>query len=282
MSEASRRFRRQLRILLRDVLKGILILLVLFPIVWMLLTAVKERSAAVAWPPEVLPSRWLWSNFLLVLEAGPFARWFLNSVVVSASVVLGNLLLGTPAAYAFARMRFRGKEPLFFLVLATLIVPGELIILPEFIILNRLGWIDTYFALTVPFLVNGFTIFLLRQFFETVPRSLEDQATIDGANRVQLMVHVFVPLSASGIAVASFLAFLGSWNSYLYPLIATRSEAMRTMTVGLSLFRQEYGTHWPLLMAASTIIAFPPIIAFVFMERTVVDALGYRMRSAER
>jgi multiple sugar transport system permease protein len=267
---------------LRDVLKGILILLVLFPIVWMLLTAVKERSAAVAWPPEVLPSRWLWSNFLLVLEAGPFARWFLNSVVVSASVVLGNLLLGTPAAYAFARMRFRGKEPLFFLVLATLIVPGELIILPEFIILNRLGWIDTYFALTVPFLVNGFTIFLLRQFFETVPRSLEDQATIDGANRVQLMVHVFVPLSASGIAVASFLAFLGSWNSYLYPLIATRSEAMRTMTVGLSLFRQEYGTHWPLLMAASTIIAFPPIIAFVFMERTVVDALGYRMRSAER
>lgn len=227
------------------------------------------------WPPTFWPERLLWTNPVEVWQTGAFSRWMLNSVIVSGGVVAGTLLLGIPAGFAFARLRFVGKkEVLFFVVLATLMVPGELLVLPEFVILSRLGWIDTYLALIVPFMVNGFAIFLLRPFFQTIPRSIEDAATIDGYSPLQLMTRIYVPLAHPAVGVAAFMAFLGSWNSYLFPLVVTRSEEMRTMTVGLSLFTQEHGTNWPLLMTASTIIALPPVVVFVIFERRIVDALS--------
>jgi len=248
-------------------LQVLLALLVLFPIAWMVLTALKPPSEAVTWPPTILPAQWRWDNLLNVLDAGPFGRWFLNSVIVSVAIVLGTLLVGVPAAYAFARMRFPGRNVLFLVVLSSLMIPGEVLLVPLFVMLSGWGWVDSYQALIVPFVANAFVVFLLKQFFESIPRELEEAAAIDGAGSFRILLSIVVPLSVPALAVSAFFTFIGSWNAYLYPLIVTRSESMRTVTVGLSLFKSESGSDWPMLMAAATIIAVPAVIAFLLVER---------------
>jgi multiple sugar transport system permease protein len=255
-------------------LKILLALVVLFPILWMVFTALKPESEAISATPSLLPLHWRWSNLAEVEQAGPFLRWYFNSVVIALATIIGNLVVGVPAAYAFARLRFRGKTILFLLVLATLMIPGEVLLIPLFVLLSGWGWTDTYQALIVPFIANGFVIFLLKQFFETVPKELEEAAVIDGAGPLRIMRYVIVPLSMPALAVASFLVFIGSWNSYLYPLIVTRSESMRTVTVGLSLFKSEDGTNWPLLMSAATLIAIPAIAAFLLIERHLKETMA--------
>jgi multiple sugar transport system permease protein len=255
-------------------LKLLLAIGVAFPIIWMFLTSLKTQPEAIAWPPTILPHGWEFGNYLLVQKAGPFLRWYINSIVVAFSIIIGNLLFGIPAAFAFSRANFPGRNALFFVVLITLMIPGEVLLLPIFILLSKLGWVDTYPALIVPFLVNGFIIFLLKQFFDTIPRALEEAAIIDGCGPIRLLRYVFIPLSVPALVVCSFFTFIGSWNSYLYPLIVTRTETMRTVTVGLSLFKDEYGTNWPLLMTASTLIALPAIIGFLFIERHLKDTMA--------
>jgi multiple sugar transport system permease protein len=250
-----------------SVLKVALALIVLFPILWMVFTALKPES-------EAITLHWQWSNLAAVEKAGPFLRWYFNSVVIALATVLGNLVVGVPAAYAFARMRFPGRNILFLLVLGTLMIPGEVLLIPLFVMLSLWGWVDSYQALIVPFIANAFVIFLLKQFFETVPRELEEAAVIDGAGPIRMMRYVIVPLSVPALAVASFFTFIASWNSYLYPLIVTRSETMRTVTVGLSIFKSESGTDWPLLMSAATLIAIPAIIAFLLVERHLNETMA--------
>lgn len=245
---------------------------VCFPLLWMFITSLKAQPEVITWPPTLLPESWRWDNYHTVFSSGSFGYWLFNSTLAATVIAFGNVLLGAPAAFAFARLRFRGRNILFFVVLSTLMIPGELTIIPLFVLLTRLGWIDTYMALTVPFLVNGFSIFLMRQFFEGIPTDIVDSARIDGCSWFGLLWRIFVPMSRPVLVVVVFFSFIGSWNSYLYPLIVTRSEEMRTLTVGLSLFRQEFGTNWPLLMGAATIIAVPPLIAFVFLQRQLVDS----------
>ncbi|GAA5193822.1 carbohydrate ABC transporter permease [Rugosimonospora acidiphila] len=257
-----------------NVLKVFLALVVVFPILWMIVTALKPSTEVVTWPPTFLPRHWHWGNLAEVERAGPFLRWYFNSVLIAAITVAGNLVFGVPAAFAFARLKFRGRNLLFLVVLGSLMIPGEVLLIPLFVFLNKLGWVDTYQALTVPFLANGFVIFLLRQFFETIPRELEEAAVIDGCGLLRIMWHVVVPLSRPALAVSAFFVFIGSWNSYLYPLIVTRSESMRTVTVGLSLFKSESGTNWPLLMSAATLIALPAMIAFLLIERHLKDTMA--------
>ncbi|WP_179872153.1 carbohydrate ABC transporter permease [Microcella indica] len=255
-------------------LRILLAVIVLFPVLWMLLTALKPQDEAISWPPSILPQTWDWENFGEVLARGEFARWFLNSAIVAIATVLGNLFVGIPAAFAFARMRFRGKNALFLLVLASLMIPGEVLLVPLFVLLSEWGWIDAYPALIVPFIANAFVIFLLKQFFETIPRELEEAAIIDGAGPLRVLRHVVVPLALPAIAVSSFFTFLGSWNSYLYPLVVTRSMEMRTVTVGLSLFTDEVGTDWPLMMAASALVAAPAIVVFLVIERHLKNTMA--------
>jgi multiple sugar transport system permease protein len=269
----SQRQQRSMRVV-SAALKLLLALIVLFPIIWMVLTALKPQGEAVAWPPTIIPLHWQWSNLLAVEQAGPFFRWYLNSLLVAVITIAGNLVVGIPAAYAFARMRFRGRNALFLVLLASLMIPGEVLLIPLFVMLSGWGWVDTYQALTVPFLANAFVIFLLKQFFETIPRELEEAAVIDGAGPFRILRYVVVPLSVPVIAVAAFFTFIASWNSYLYPLIVTRSESMRTVTVGLSLFKSEAGTNWPLLMSAATLIAIPAIVVFLLIERHLKDTMA--------
>lgn len=257
-----------------NVLKVLLAAAVCFPLLWMLATSLKPQHEVVTWPPSILPQTLMLSNYSTILTSGSFGRWLINSVVCSSAVALGNLVIGAPAAFAFAKLRFPGKNVLFLIVVATLMIPGELTIIPLFVLLTRLGWIDTYMALIVPFLVNGFSIFLLRQFFEGIHPDIVDSARIDGCGWFRMLWQIFVPMSRPVVVVVLFFSFIGSWNGYLFPLIVTRSESMRTLTVGLSLFRQEYGTNWALLMGAATIIAVPPLIAFLFLQRQLVESFN--------
>lgn len=245
-----------------------------FPLLWMFTTSLKPQAEVVTWPPSILPRIWMPSNYTTILTSGSFGRWLLNSLFCSSAIALGNLVIGAPAAFAFARLRFKGKTILFLVVVATLMIPGELTIIPLFVLLTRLGWIDTYPALIVPFLVNGFSIFLMRQFFEGIHPDIVDSARIDGCGWFQILWRIFLPMSRPVIVVVLFFSFIGSWNGYLFPLIVTRSESMRTLTVGLSLFRQEYGTNWALLMGAATVIAVPPLIAFLFLQRQLVESFN--------
>lgn len=224
------------------------------------------------WPPTIFPQTWLWENYPTILSEGSFSVWLMNSVAVAIAVALGNIIVGAPAAFAFARLRFRGKGLLFIIVLMTIMIPGELTLIPLFVLLSRLGWIDSYMALIVPFLVNGFSIFLMRQFFKGIPSEIVDSARIDGCTWLGLLWRIYLPLSRPVLVVVFFFSFVGSWNSYLYPLVVTRTDTMRTLTVGLSLFRQEFGTNWPLLMGAATIIALPPLLVFLLMQRQVIES----------
>jgi multiple sugar transport system permease protein len=268
--------RRKARVLrgVSNALKLLIALVVLFPIIWMVLTALKPSSEVIAWPPVLLPRQWEWSNLLKVEQAGPFLRWYLNSLLIAAATIAGNLVFGVPAAYAFARLRFRGRNVLFILVLASLMIPSEVLLIPLFVFLSKLDWVNTYWALTVPFLANGFIIFLLKQFFETIPPELEEAAVVDGCGPLRILWHVVLPVSRPALAVSAFFVFIGSWNSYLYPLIVTTSASMRTVTVGLSLFQSEAGTDWPLLMSAATLIAAPAVIAFFFIEKHLTETMA--------
>jgi multiple sugar transport system permease protein len=256
------------------VLKLFVALVIIFPIIWMVLTALKPQSEVFSTPPQLFPLHWDWDNFAAVEAAGPFLRWYFNSLLIAALTIAGNLLFGIPAAYAFARMSFRGKNILFLIVLSSLMIPGEVLLVPLFVLLSKFGWVNTYQALTVPFLVNAFIIFLLKQFFESVPHELEEAAVIDGCGPLRILRYVVVPLSKPAIAVSAFFAFIGSWNSYLYPLIVTRTASMRTVTVGLALFKSESGTNWPLLMSAATLIAIPAIAAFLLIERHLKETMA--------
>ncbi|HEY0246640.1 MAG TPA: carbohydrate ABC transporter permease [Gryllotalpicola sp.] len=271
------RHRTRLRVLrtLSATLKILAALIMLFPIIWMVLTALEPPKAAVTWPPTIIPAHWEWQNLLRVGRAGPFARWYLNSLIVAVATIAGNLLVGIPAAYAFARMRFRGRNALFLVVLGSLMIPGEVLLVPLFVMLSGWGWVDSYQALIVPFIANAFVIFLLKQFFEGVPAELEEAAVLDGCGPIRIMRHVVVPLAVPALAVSAFLTFISSWNSYLYPLIVTRSESMRTVTVGLSLFRSENGTDWPMLMSAATLIALPAIVVFLLIERHLKNTMAF-------
>jgi multiple sugar transport system permease protein len=268
--------RRKVRILrsISNAIKLLIALVVLFPIIWMILTALKPQSEVISWPPVLLPHQWDWSNLLKVEQAGPFLRWYFNSLVIAAASIVGNIVFCVPAAYAFARMRFRGRNFLFILVLGSMMIPSEVLIIPLFVFLSKLDWINTYWALIVPFLANGFIIFLLKQFFETVPPALEEAAVVDGCGPLRILWHVVLPISRPALAVSAFFVFINSWNSYLYPLIVTSSASMRTVTVGLSLFQSESGTDWPLLMSAATLIAIPAVIAFLLIEKHLTDTMA--------
>jgi multiple sugar transport system permease protein len=177
------------------------------------------------------------------------------------------------AAYAFARLRFPGRDVLFVGVIGTMMLPGTIMLVPSYLILHWLNWIDTYYALVVPSLFNAFGIFLMRQFFLTIPRELDDAAVIDGASRFGILWRVYVPLSKPALATIGIFTFMGQWNSFIWPLIVTNSEEMRVITTGISMFKDQYNTNWTLMMAASTTATVPLLIVFLFAQRWFIEGI---------
>lgn len=245
------------------------------PFVWMLTTAVKPREEIFLYPPRWIPSLWQVQNFAEAWTKAPFARFFVNSVVVTGSVVVIQLATAALAAYAFARLRFPGKGLLFMAYLSIMMVPTQVTLIPNFITLRKLGMLNTYWALILPFAATGFGTFLIRQHFLSIPGELFDAATVDGATHLHTLWHVCLPLARPALATFGLLTAMWHWNDFFWPLIVTNSIEMRTMPLGLVVFtHSEQGTSWNLLMAAGIFTALPIVVLFLIAQRYFVQGIA--------
>lgn len=246
--------------------------LMIFPFVWMFFSAFKTDADVLTYPPKWIPSRWTSDNFFKVLQMVPFGRYYLNSLIVTGAITFGQVFVSILAAYPLARLDFPGKSLVLMLLLSTMIMPFEVTLIPTFLIVYKLGWLDTYQGLIVPFLFSGFSIFFLRQFFLTIPKDLEDAAKIDGCGYFRILFNVIVPNSKAAIGTISLFVFLTYWRSYLWPLVATNSTEMRTLPVGLRYLIEEGGSQYNLLMAASLMAIVPVLIVYLIAEKHIVKA----------
>jgi ABC-type glycerol-3-phosphate transport system permease component len=251
-----------------------------FPVVWALLTSLKsdqEVFQAGSW----LPTVWRFDNYLRAVRVIDLPRYFLNSLTVALIVTAAHLVLASTAGYAFARLRFPGRDALFALVIATLMVPSQATLVPLFIMVKHwpllgdndlwgqggFGMLDTYWVLTVPMFATAYGTFLLRQFFLGLPAELEDAARIDGSSELGIYWRIVVPLSGPAMATLGIFSFQNVWNDFVWPLVTTRSDAMKTIQVGLAQFRREGTTEWTLLMAGTMIATIPILVAFLLGQR---------------
>ena len=247
------------------------IFFVVGPLLWMVSSSLKDIRDVFAVPPKLIPNPAIWQNYLEAWSKANFPLYFANSIFVAVVVTFGQLATGALAAFAFARIEFRGKNTLFYLVLGTLMIPSEMLLVPNYVILKELDWLNTRYALTIPLMAGALAIFLLRQQFMTIPRELEDAATIDGCSRFRFFWSIVLPNSKPALSVVTVFTFITNWNSYIWPLIVTRDDNLRTIQVGLSAFKdaQSSGanTEWHLLMAASVLVLLPVLLIYLYAER---------------
>jgi len=248
-------------------------LLMLLPLIWMTLTTLKTNGQIWKIPIEWLPNPLTFENFTIVWERVPVLRLFFNSFFVSASTTLLQVLFASLAAYAFARIRFWGREAIFMLFLGTMMIPNYVLIIPLYMIMDALRLLDTYWALILPGIVTAFSIFLMRQFFLSIPKDLDEAAFIDGANRLQILFRVILPLSKPALAALTIFVFMNQWNDFFWPLIAVSSEHMRTLQLGLAYFQQANTTEWGPLMAVSLIATLPVLVVFAFAQRWFIQGI---------
>lgn len=249
-------------------------LLMLLPFVWMISTSLKASNEVMIMPPQWIPGDFQWENYSKAFEVAPFARYAFNSIFVLIASTLGELITTILAAYAFSRVQFYGENIIFAILLGTMMVPGEVLLTPNFVTLVNLGWIDQYEALIVPWLASIFSIFLLRQFFLGIPQDLSYAAKIDGCSDFKFLWTIMVPLAKPALITIVILKAICSWNAFLWPLIVTNSEEMRTLPVGLTAFSTETGTVYELLMAASTMIILPMIILYIILQKYIIEGVA--------
>lgn len=245
-----------------------------FPFFWMLATSLKTRAEATRLPPTVLPQAWEFGNYVVAWHSAPFGRYFLNTFGIALCVVAGVLVTGTLAGYAFARLQFVGRSVLFALFLSTLMIPFEATLIPNFLLIKSFGWYNTYLALIIPWTANVFSVFLLRQFFITLPQELFDAAMLDGAGPFRALLSVALPLARAPLGAVALFAFLASWNSLLWPLIVTGSQDIRPIQLGLSVFLNTDTNEPQLLMAASTFTILPIVVLFFAAQRHFVEGIA--------
>ncbi len=252
-------------------LTGSVVMLV--PFAWMLSTSLKEPGDVFIYPPQWIPQPVQWENYEETVTVMPFGRFYVNSAIQAASVTVLQLLTASLAAFAFARLRFRGRDLLFLLYLATMMIPFPVTMIPNFVIMRYLNWIDTFRALILPPSFSAFSTFLLRQYFMSIPMEMDDAARVDGASSFRIWWQIILPLSGPALATLAIFTFLGQWNSFLWPLIVTNSEKMRTLPVGLATFQSQYSVQWHLLMAGSVIAVLPILVIYIAGQKWFVRGI---------
>jgi ABC-type glycerol-3-phosphate transport system permease component len=271
---------RSIRVPQRFALHAVLFagsLLFLLPFVWSLSTSLKAEEEVFAFPPRFIPNPLQWRNYPDALTALPFDRYAVNTLLLAGGRIVGIVLSCSLVAFAFARLRWKGRDVLFFVLLATLMIPSEITLVPQYILFSKLGWVDTYLPLIVPayFADNAFFVFLLRQFFLTIPRDLDDAARIDGAGYLEVYWRIILPLSKPALATVAIFAFQNNWNAFLQPLIYLQNRDLFTVGLGLSLFQEQYYTSWTLLMAASVAVMLPVLVVFFLLQRRFVQGITF-------
>ncbi|MFD7287053.1 carbohydrate ABC transporter permease [Streptomyces sp. NPDC059863] len=272
-SPASSRGRRWLPFSPWHLLLAPLTLIFAIPLIWLLLSSVMSNAEINRFPPALWPSGIDLGGYRYVLGNAMFPRWFANSLIVSVVAVASNLLLGSLGGYAFARMRFAGSRVLLGLMLATMAIPFQLTMIPTFLVMKRLGLIDTLGALIVPSLVTPFAVFLLRQFFLSLPRELEEAAWIDGCSRLRVLFRIVLPLSRPALSTVAVLTFLTTWNDLTWPLIAINHDTHYTLQLGLTTFQGQHHTQWSAVMAGNVITVLPVLLAFLFAQKSFIQSI---------
>ena len=250
-------------------------ILVCFPFIWMVRSSVMLETEANIFPPIWIPSQLSLENYIGALTIQPFARYILNSLVIALAVTAGQIFTSSLGAYAFARLRFPGRDRLFLLYLATMMIPSQVTLVPSYVLASWLGWLDKFAALIIPGLFSAYSTFLMRQFLLGIPKELEDAARIDGAGYFRTYATIIMPLAEPAIATVALLSFMGSWTSFLWPLIVIRSSEMRTIPVGLAALQQQQGyVNFPQLMAGSVMALLPIMILFLLLQRYYMEGVA--------
>jgi multiple sugar transport system permease protein len=242
----------------------------LVPFLWMISTSLKADQYVLTMPPQFFPQPLTFSSYTRLLELFPMGHMFINSLIVAVMTTLGQLLTSSMAAYAFARIRFKGSDTLFLAYLATLMIPFQVTIIPLFIIMRYLGWINTYQGLILPGVFSAFGTFLLRQFILTIPRELDEAAFIDGASHFTVYWHVILPLARPALATLGVFSFMASWNAFLWPLFIVRDLELMTLPVGLATLHGRWLTQWNLVMAGTVITVVPMLIVYLSAQKHFV------------
>ena len=250
-------------------------IVMIFPLYWMIATSLKTYNETLSMPPTWWPNVVQWHNYYDAWTSQAlFPRYFVNSFYVTLVTVVLEVILTIFAAYAFARMNFAGKNLLFFLFLSTMMIPGEVLLVPNFITLTKLHWYDTYYALIMPWIVSVFAIFLLRQHFLQIPGELQEAAYLDGAGHSRFLFQIMVPLSRPPLATIALLKFVGSWNSFLWPLIVTQKATLRVVPIGLTAMMQDEGPQYHLWMAAAFLALVPVLIVFLAAQKQFMESVA--------
>lgn len=242
------------------------------PFLWMITTSLKSVGQTFQ-PPYLFPRQFVWQNYIDAWRAAPFPRYYLNSLIMTLGITISQVFFSSLAAYAFARLEFPGKNIIFLLFLATMMVPQHVTIIPSFLVVRNLGWVDTYAGLIVPRMVSAFGIFLMRQFYYSIPKELDEAALMDGASRLKIWWNILLPLSGPALVTLSIFSFLFAWNDFLWPLVMTYDPKMQTVQLGLAMFQGKYGTRWNLLMAGTVTATIPAILIFLFGQRRFIEGI---------
>jgi multiple sugar transport system permease protein len=245
----------------------------MLPFVWSLSTSLKPLSDLFEVTPSLIPSQVRWENYSDVLDALPFIRFYANTIFVTIMRTVGQLFLASLAAFAFSQLRFPGREILFVALLTGLMVPDQVLIIPRYIIMRELDWLNTYQGLIVPLLFSAFATFLLRQFFLGIPKDFLEAARIEGANPFQIYWQIYLPLARPALAAVGFITLQWSWNEFLWALIVTNQTDMRVLSVGIALLQGQYFTNNAVLLAAANMATFPLLIIFLFFQRQLVEGI---------
>ncbi len=245
----------------------------IFPFIWGISTSLKDMREVLSDPFNLVPKQITFVNYKNVIKSIPIVRFFINSLIVSVSITVSQLITCSLSAYAFSRLKFPFRDGLFYILLGTMMIPQHVIMIPVYIILNFFRLIDTYAAMIVPFISSAFGTFLLRQFFLTIPKELEEAATLDGCNHFNFLFRIMIPLARPILATLAIFTFMWSWNNYLWPLIVTNRIEIRTLQYGLAMFKEEGGLNWGQLMAGTTIATIPILVLFLIAQKQFIRGI---------
>lgn len=252
-----------------------MVLITVLPLYWMISTSLKTPTDVFSYPPKMIPSTLEWGNFANAWDMAPWGRYFVNTALYTACTVLGVLLSSVTSGYAFAKLSFKGRNSLFLAYVGTMMIPSQVTIIPVYMILAKMNWVDTYAGLIVPGLTSAFGCFLMRQFIAGIPTEIIESGLIDGAGHLKILRSIVSPLLYPAVATLGIFTFMGAWNNFFWPLVVTNSDELRTVQIGLSSFQNQYGTaDWGSMMAAATLVSLPVLILFFFAQRYFIEGIA--------
>ncbi|MBC5630008.1 carbohydrate ABC transporter permease [Clostridium sp. NSJ-6] len=249
-------------------------IITLFPFYWMIASSFKDSFEVIQTPPTMFPNKILWENYSTAFSMAPFGRYFLNTILVTILSIVSTVIIAILSAFAFSHLEFKGRDLIFSLFLASMMIPGEVLIVTNFKTISQLGLMDTYSALFVPYMANVLYIYMLREFFLKIPKQLYYAAKVDGSSDWKFLWRIVVPMAKPSIITICILVGINSWNAFLWPLLVTNKESMRLLATGLTAFQSDAGNQYELIMAASTIITMPIIAIYIFLHKKIMSGIS--------